>query len=226
MLWLRRFLLSSLVLTIFSCAGLGIKSDSREAFDRGLSLFNLGRYDEAVSDFEKAIEYDPEFAKAYLYLGRSYINTDRWIDAIAPLRTAFRLSPEEAKKEVLDVLIDALMSVALSEMKKGNYESALDLLKDILNLDPQSSRVREEMISGLIALGGVLIHEGKYDRAVEVFMEALDLSPNNISAYIGLAEALLRNGDFLRAFKAVRNALRMDPANTEAEFLLKEILGR
>jgi tetratricopeptide (TPR) repeat protein len=205
----------------------------------GICSWESGDYDAAERFLKKGLEISrqrterPTEVGFLIWLGRVLgkklaPEDESAVDSlIQGIETSKKRSQhEEAKKEVLDVLIDALMSVALSEMKKGNYESALDLLKDILNLDPQSSRVREEMISGLIALGGVLIHEGKYDRAVEVFMEALDLSPNNISAYIGLAEALLRNGDFLRAFKAVRNALRMDPANTEAEFLLKEILGR
>lgn len=109
-----------------SCAVLPkVLSGAHSEFDEGLSLFNRGRYEEAIPRFQKATELDPNFGRAYLYLGRSYVSLKRWRQALSPLRTAYRLSPEETKKEAFDFIIDALFAVAIEDIKIGNFRSAV-----------------------------------------------------------------------------------------------------
>jgi len=94
--------------SIFSCAGLQSKREAQDEFDRGLSLFNRGNYEEAITHFTRATDIEPEFGRAYLYLGRSYLNLGKWKEAFPPLRTAFRLSPEESREEITDIIMDYL----------------------------------------------------------------------------------------------------------------------
>lgn len=102
-----------MVLSIaLSCAGLGGKDPAQAEFDLGLSLFNRGRFEEAVPHFERATEHRPDFGEAYLYLGRSYINLGRWAEALHPLRTAYRLSPGETRKEIMEIILDVLLQNA------------------------------------------------------------------------------------------------------------------
>lgn len=91
-----------------SCAALRDRT-ARAEFDEGLSLFNRGRYAEAAGHFEKATELAPEFGDAYLYLGRSYLNLGRWSEAVPPLRTAYRLSPDETRAQIADIILDVLL---------------------------------------------------------------------------------------------------------------------
>ena len=47
-----------------------IKKDYAEAYsNRGISLKELGKHEEAVSSYKKAIKIKPDFADAYLNLG-------------------------------------------------------------------------------------------------------------------------------------------------------------
>lgn len=98
-----------LIFSFISCAGIQFKSKAEAEFDEGLSLFNRGRYEEAIPHFELATEYDPEYGNAYLYLARSYLNLGNWKQALPPLRTAFRIAPDETRKEVADILMDFLL---------------------------------------------------------------------------------------------------------------------
>ena len=91
-----------------------------DSFEQGLALFNQGRFESAVAHFERATRENPNDAQAYLYLGRSYISLSRWRSAIQPLRTAFRLAPENAKEEVMNLLVDALFAAALNDFKLGD----------------------------------------------------------------------------------------------------------
>ncbi|MGE5817548.1 MAG: tetratricopeptide repeat protein [Deltaproteobacteria bacterium] len=103
-----------------------------DSFERGLALFNQGRFDSAVAHFERATRENPNDAQAYLYLGRSYISLSRWRSAIQPLRTAFRLSPENAKEEVMNLLVDALFAAALNDFNLGDKIAPPQQLKEIL----------------------------------------------------------------------------------------------
>jgi Flp pilus assembly protein TadD len=103
-----------------------------DSFELGLALFNQGRFDSAVAHFERATRENPNDAQAYLYLGRSYISLSRWRSAIQPLRTAFRLSPENAKEEVMNLLVDALFAAALNDFNLGDKIAPPERMKEIL----------------------------------------------------------------------------------------------
>jgi hypothetical protein len=67
------------------------------------------------------------------------------------LRTAYRLSPEETKREALDLLIDALFTGGLDAFKKGDFEVSTEYFKQLLGLQPTSARARTEFVRALIA---------------------------------------------------------------------------
>ena len=102
-----------------SCTSLGRFSPGYDSFDRGLALFNQGRFDAAIPYFEDATHENPEFGQAYFYLGRAYVSQSQWRAAIQPLRTAFRLSPREAQQEIMDLILDATFAAALNDFKLG-----------------------------------------------------------------------------------------------------------
>ena len=110
----------ALTLTFSSaCATVG-HFRGEDSFERGLALFNQGRFAAAIPYLEAATREDPEFAQAYFYLGRAYVSESRWRAAIQPLRTAFRLAPERAKQEIMDLLIDATFAAALNDFHLGD----------------------------------------------------------------------------------------------------------
>lgn len=216
----------TLFLFFHACAGLGVRPDAQSEFEVGLSLFNRGLYEEALSHFEKATELDPDFARAYLYLGRSYLSLRRWSEAIPPLRTAYRLAPEETKKEAFDVLLDALLGAAMAELKRGNFLSSISLFKEVIELDPRSSKAQKaqnELVGALVAFGKTLLAEGKAPEASKIFQETTELAPRNFEAYLGLARAFMMQGEIFKAFVAVGDAMKIDPSNPEAQSLFQEL---
>src|SRR5436305_14074259 len=100
-----------------------------DSFERGLALFNQGHFEEAIPHFKRATEQEPEFAEAYFYLGRSHLSVRHWREAIQPLRTAYRLAPEESKQEIFNVLMDAFCAAALPP---GGISPSSERVKDTL----------------------------------------------------------------------------------------------
>jgi tetratricopeptide (TPR) repeat protein len=219
---MRNLLIISLIFIISSCAGLGVRTAKYE-FDQGIGLFNRGQYEKAIPHFEKATEYDPGFAKAYLYLGRSYLNLGKWLEALGPLRTGFRLSPTESRRQARDILLDALFGAASFELKRGNFRKAIGYLREMLELQPQSERGKKELSGALMDFGGRLLSEGNTSGAIDAFSEAVELSPNDLYAYLGLARAFFKSGDFANALQAVREAIKIDPTSKDAQSLSRQL---
>ncbi len=212
---LKKTYMALCLILLISCAGLKTSPDAELAFEQGLVLFNQGKYEQAIPDFQRAAEIESDYTQAYIYLGRSYLNISQWIDAIPPLRTAYRLSPGDTKKEAFNLLLDALIGGALQELKKGNLKNSVGYLKEALDVDPASDKAKNELLSALIAYGGSLISEGHFADAIVQFSEAVELAPASINAYRGLAEAFINNGNFLDAMKTINRAINIAPTEEE-----------
>jgi Flp pilus assembly protein TadD len=211
------------LILLISCAGLKTSPDAELAFEQGLVLFNQGKYEQAIPNFQRAAEIESDYTKAYIYLGRSYLNINQWVDAIPPLRTAYRLSPAETKKEAVNLLLDALIGGALQELKKGNFKNSIGYLKEAIDVEPVSNKANNELVSALIAYGGSLMSEGDFSDAIVQFSEAVELAPANINAYRGLAEAFINNGNFFDAMKTINKAINIAPSEEERS-LLRDLL--
>ena len=120
----KALVLTLAVIVLSGCATLR-GFNSSDSFDHGVSLFNQGRFEAAIPYFQSATREDPSFAEAYFYLGRSYVSLSRWRSAIQPLRTAFRLAPQEAQGEIMNLLIDATFAAALNDFHLGDRRGPL-----------------------------------------------------------------------------------------------------
>jgi tetratricopeptide (TPR) repeat protein len=120
------------VALLSSCASISSLTPGHDSFEEGIALFNQGQFDSAVPYFRKSTLENPKSAQAYLYLGRSYISLGRWKSALQPLRTAFRLSPNEAKDEIMNLILDAVFAAAINDPRLGESGSAQDRPKELL----------------------------------------------------------------------------------------------
>ena len=112
-LWRRNLSFHSLFFLFSACATGRPFPEGQAALDLRLTLFDQGKFQEAIPYFQRATGENPKLAQAYLYLGRSQLSVRRWRDAIQPLRTAYRLAPQETKEEVFNILMDVLVAASL-----------------------------------------------------------------------------------------------------------------
>jgi tetratricopeptide (TPR) repeat protein len=217
----------AIVLLVSACStALRFFNEAQYEYDRGVALFNQGNFEGAIVHFQKATEIDSNYFQAYLYLGRSYLSLNQWRLAVTPLRTAYQISPTETKSEVLNLLVDALYGAAITELNKGDFESSLGLFREILQLQPTSTRAMDGTVNALLSYGSKLLSQGRSSEAVKAYSEALKFSPNNLQAMLGLAQAYFRNGDFAKAMNALMDVRKIDPANQDANSLLQNLRRR
>ena len=209
---------------LVSCAGVAISPAVRADFNAGLVLFDQGKFESALSFFQRAAEAEPDYYEAQLYLGRTYLNMKQYGKALPPLRRAYRLSPDDFKSQIFDILLDALMGAAFEELGKGNFESSLTLVREAMSSSPQGKKVKDDASNVLVAVATGLARKGDVRDAVGVFRDAIRENPDNTRAYIGLARALLKSGAISEAIENAQKALSLDPTSNEALNVLKEML--
>ncbi len=73
---------------------LSISLKTKEGWlDEGIALYNLKRYEEALSAYEQAIRLDPTFGIAYTGKGNVLNTLERYEEALAAYEQAIRLNP-------------------------------------------------------------------------------------------------------------------------------------
>ncbi len=133
-----------------------------------------------------------------------------------PLRTAFRLSPQETRKEAVQIWLDALIGAGGARLAQGDLDESVSLFKEALSLAPESERVKAPLVGALLQSGAQLLSQGKASEAVSAFQEVTQLAPQNFRGYIGLARSLWQSGDMLKALPAAQSALKLAPNSSEA----------
>jgi tetratricopeptide (TPR) repeat protein len=100
-----------------------------EYYNMGIEEANQGNYDEALEDFNKAIELKPEYTQAYI--NRAYYakeNLGDYKGAIEDYIIAINMSTDDNDAH-------AFSNMAYAKMKIKNYKGALDDIKFSLTLD-------------------------------------------------------------------------------------------
>ncbi len=69
--------------------------DAEGFLDRGNRYGRNGSYEQAIADYNKAIELDPGLAEAYYNRGFSFYELGSYEEAIADLSRAIELNPED-----------------------------------------------------------------------------------------------------------------------------------
>ena len=121
--------LEGVVGTAFSAMTLHARKDARKAYEKGRALAKEEKFDEAVDEFERAVQIEPLFAAAWFELGRAYHDLRRLDEAEEAYRKAVAADPEFVKP---------YRQLALLSAQEQRWQDVLEATDELLRLDPVS----------------------------------------------------------------------------------------
>ncbi len=189
--------------------------DPEALFYIGMIELARGQYAAARDSFSKAVEIEPEKTSIFINLAYVNIKLGDYNAASAFLQKALNLAPENTK---------ALCNLGRTKYIAGEFEEAAVVFSEMLKKSP-------EVITPYVYLPLIMMHQDRYDEAIELLEAANDRFPrfavfrNNMAVLI---EAQDRPED---AEKLYRQALEISSSDERivknlAEFYYEaQILG-
>ncbi len=163
-------------------------------FTFGVEQSRSGKNLEAIPFFQKALEFDSEFAVVYAALAVIYANTNQWKQAKENAVKAFELKDSVGENEKLR------LSYFYYKLVTGEMDKAISTLE-------LWRRTYTSTAAPLTNLADCYMRLGQFERAVSVCREGL--SSANVTAavlYANLAESLLPLGRFDEVRETCREA--------------------
>ena len=138
-----------------------VRGNARDWLSRGLVLGNLGRHEEALESFDRAIELDPNDALAWLSRGAALGNLGRHQEALESFDKAIELDPNNAL---------AWFNRGRALYALGRHQEALDLLFKALHHFTGREEEVKILTIGIISII-ININHTAWQRYVEALIE-------------------------------------------------------
>ena len=180
-------------------------------YNLGFGLAQLGRHQEAVEAYERALEIEPDYGYAHNNLGNALTRVGKREEAIGHFRKALELDPSyaQAHHNLANVLVE-----------ENRRDEAMEHLREAVGLRPDFAEAQ-------MNLGNLLTEKGNAADAVTHYRSALKLKPDFAEAHNNLANALVALGRLREAISHYSEALRIRPDYPEArrnrEIVLMEL---
>ena len=145
-------------------------NDPQHRVNLGYSYFLLGKNDEAIKQFQVALDLDKNYYDAYLNLGIVYNDEERLDETLKMATKAAEIAPRDYKSQLLT-------GTAYRKLKM--YDEAIETLSKANELMPGNTDIITE-------LGKVAEDQGDIKNAEELFKEALNYDPLYKPAIEGL----------------------------------------
>lgn len=183
-------------------------------YELGYVLWQLEEPVSAKPEFERATSLSPNSALGYLAAAQESFMLGNLAQAIQMARTAIREGATDY--QLLALLGDALIRAGASP-GKPEFSEAKEALRKSIGDHPRYS-------SSHIALGRLLLQEGRVDQAVEHLELGRQLAPQNPAPYLLLATAYRKRGQLEqeRAMLAIVAKLNEEQAERRRSDFNKE----
>lgn len=131
-------------------------------------LLKQGKYDESITQYNKAIEKDPLFNNAYVGIGNNYIFKGDYSNARKYYQECFD------KAFSLNLKLNALYFIAISYVHEGNVEQGIKTI-DELNSVTEKENIKTNVIYSYITQGYILSESGNPDEGLKYCEKGLNL---------------------------------------------------
>ena len=195
---------------------------ANQYIESGQRHYAAGRSEEAIEDYNRAIEIDPNNATAYnnrgvVYIGYNEFGTDEI--ALSDVNHAIELNPTNA---IMYINRGAVYQ------NKNEYDKAFDDYMRAVNIDPNEPSIYLNRGSLYRSQGKQILALADYNHALELdpqnvsdqamndFNHAIQLDPKRSASYAALGYFYLELDDLDKSLENFNYALEINPKSGEA----------
>jgi len=174
----------------------------------GVALADQGYQDQAIKQYQKALQIDPLYQDPIANIGLSLAEQGKIEESISQFLKALAINPKDYK---------TLNNLGASLIVVGRDTEAIQKLSEALTLDPYYAQAHNN-------LGVALQRQGRVDEAIDHFSTAVQLDPNYTLAYNSLGILLANQGRYEEAIEQFSAVLKLNPENKTARLNLEKSL--
>ena len=173
----------------------------------GILSAREARADEAIQDFQRALQIDPDFLIALGNLGNAYRQQKRWKDAQDVFRRILELNSEDP---------EANYGLGMVFAQLNDTDHAYEYLQKALAARPAYPEA-------LNNLGVLYLRTRRREDAEKSFQESIRVAPAFDQAYLNLARVYAIAGDTQKARAVLLQLLKQHPGHAQAEKELEQL---
>jgi tetratricopeptide (TPR) repeat protein len=166
----------------------------------GLMSHINGRYEEAIASYERAIEFKPDYHKAWYNRGISLRNLGRYEDAIASYERAIEFKPDYH---------EAWNNRGVSLHNLGRYEESIASYERAIEFKPDKD---EAWYNRGISLRNL----GRYEDAIASYERAIEFKPDKDEAWHNKGFAFFKWGKYQESIDCYDKAIEIKPNKYES----------
>jgi tetratricopeptide (TPR) repeat protein len=178
--------------------------------ERATALLAQGRFAEAVTALQTAIEVKPGDPYPPALLGAALLASERLAEAEAAFRRALELKPD---------LAEAHVGLGRLAMARGEMAGAVEHFEAALRAVPDHPEAHFKMAIAMVRLGRI-------DDALVHFDRGAGAAPAGPEDLVNWAIALLERKEYSAALERCRQAADLDPRYAKARFAMGYIHSR
>lgn len=177
--------------------------EALKAFTTGLKLFQASEYKQAIGHFERATAIDPVFAAAWAQMGTAYSNLGDTVQARALATKSWGLRDRVSDRERFYIESRYYASAT------GELEEAIKVCELWAGVYPRDYVPRNN-------IGVYSIELGRFEQALEAYLEARRLAPANAATMSNVAWGYVNLNRMAEARKAAEEAVARFPTSLSA----------
>jgi tetratricopeptide (TPR) repeat protein len=181
--------------------------DALKAYSLGRKTGNEKGTAAALPNFQRAIEFDPNFAMGYSGVGVDYAILGELRRASEYFTKAFQLREHASEREKLVITADYYSRVT------GELDKAAQTYQEEIESYPREG-------AGYNGLGVTYDQQGQYTKAAEIIRQSTRLPPDYVRSYVRLANSALA----LQRFDEVRQIIHEAQARKLDDFVMHSAL--
>jgi tetratricopeptide (TPR) repeat protein len=166
----------------------------------GYVLYQKGDIEDAINQYNQALEINPNYAQAHFNLGVVFLKRGEVDDAIAEYNQALQIMPD---------YLEAHFDLGAALVLKGNLPEAIAQYRKVLKIKP-------DYAEACYNLGRVLLLNGDWDEAMVCLDKTAAGSPASPARWFDLGNEFIQERDWQCAVVCYRQAIKINPRLTDA----------